>query len=136
GDVVADAVAEEEDVLRHHAKVVAQLLQGDLRQGYAINKYGARGGVVQPADEVGDGALPASRMPHDGQGAACGHMEAHVPERLDAGFRVGEAHILEGDRALHLGEPVLRGGDRGARVQEFVDALHAYRGLLYLRGDH
>ena len=52
-----------------------KLFQRDPPDGHPIDQHFAISGIEHPSDQIGDGALAAAGMAHDGQGAASGNVE-------------------------------------------------------------
>ena len=70
----------------------------------AVDGDPALGDVVEPGDQVAQGALAPAGGAHHGDGLPGLHLEVHVAEHLRLVPLVGEAHILHGDVPPDVGE--------------------------------
>ena len=65
-EVVAHAATEQLDVLLHHGQRTNADAAGDAQQRLAVEQNGAAAGLVQPGDQLGQGAFAAAAAPHQG----------------------------------------------------------------------
>ena len=75
GEVLADCLAEEEGLLRHHADVAAQRGQRIVADGPAVDQQRAFGGLVEAGDQIDQGGLAAAGGPDDGEARAGGNVQ-------------------------------------------------------------
>ena len=136
GYVVVNGGAEQENVLLNDPHVVAKGFQGELPNVLAVDGDAPFRNVVEPGQQVDDGALAAARSAQDGGYLARLGRDAEVLQRGHPRL-VGERHIFEfhaslrplqyrGVRLLHHGrlgiqhleEPATRRDGSGEGVDD------------------
>ena len=99
-DVLAHVAGEDEGVLKHDPHLPAQGGQGHVAHVMPVHANAALGHVVETRKKVDDGGLAGTRGPHQGDRAACRHMEVHQVEDVAASGLVLEYHVVEVHPAL------------------------------------
>src|SRR5262249_23691389 len=99
-DVLGDRVVEKGNVLRHEGDARPQKPRLDRRYGNTIHRNASALWIVEAQDETKNRALAGARGADDGDRLSPLDVEADAIEggRIRAS-RVGEPHMLEGDRA-------------------------------------
>ena len=124
-DIVRDGAGEQVGGLEHVPKAA---LKPELRPGpvvLAVDVDGPRRGLVEPADQVDDGALARAGLAHQGDGLA--RLDVQIEVREHGLLRVvGKAHMLEADAARDA-LPVLPPG-----LDDVAVLLHHFRGVHHL----
>ena len=88
GDVVGDRGGEEEGVLEHDAHRAAQLGQPEPAHVDAVEGHPPAVGVVEPGEEQGDGGLPRTAGPDEGDPFAGLDLQAEAVEQRRAPSRL------------------------------------------------
>ena len=128
--VLADAAAEQEILLQHHADAGAQMAEIELAQVVAVDAHGTRLDRVHAADEAGQRRLAGAAAADDAEDRAGADRDCQVIQRRCRVLAVAEADILEVDAALDGGaQPGARGRLRLA-VEDLAQHLHRERRLL------
>ena len=78
GQVLANRLAEEESLLRHHADVAPQDRQRILAHRPPVDEQRAFGRFVEPRNQVGESGLAASRRPHNRQARSRRNVQRDV----------------------------------------------------------
>ena len=138
GDVVADGVAEQEDVLRHVAQVLFHGVEVPFRKGGAVQGDAAFLRIHHAHGQLKDRGFPAAGAAGDAQRFSCVKRERDVVEGLDAGVGIGPRHAIEFKG--WCGRQAIRASSRGRRrhsgggVQKVQDAVHGSFRFLDQRG--
>ncbi|MMZ60971.1 hypothetical protein D1872_230960 [compost metagenome] len=98
GDVSVDRVGEQENILRRHADVAAQLVEFQLAYVRTVDQDTAFGDVVETRDQVDERRFARSRRAHDGNGFTRFNCKAHIIQNLHV--IVFEADVIELDAAV------------------------------------
>ncbi len=124
GDVLGDGAGEEERLLEHDAELAAVGPEGHLPQGDAVDEDLALIGVVEPAEQVDDGALAGPALAHQAEHLALLDPEGDVLEHLLV-LLVAEANVAVVHLAAYLLQLDLAAGALALRlgVQHLEDAL-------------
>ncbi len=104
-DVVAHPPGEQERLLGHHAELRAQRVQRDPAQVAAVDADRAVVGVVEAADQLGDGGLARAGLADEGHGLAGRDPQVDVVQHRPVGL-VSEAHAAQLDLAMDRGQLV------------------------------
>ena len=125
GDIFADAVAEQESLLRHESDVLAQRGERVFADGESIDQNRAGRGVVDARDEADESRLARTGRADYGETGACGHAQIQVVQNLLA--IVGKVEAAELDLAgdLSVVLVILRAGsilNLGLLAHDLVDA--------------
>ena len=98
-DIVADAVVEQDAVLRHDADRPAQAVLGDFGYVLAVDQDAARLRIVEAEQQPRDRRLAGPRRPDNRQRPVCRHLEIQPVQNLAVPVIV-EHHILEPHHAI------------------------------------
>ena len=115
-DVVADGVVEQHGVLRHHADRGAQRALRHVADILPVDGDAPAGQVVEAEQQPRDRRLAGAGRADDRDRAAGRHLEAQAFEDLALRL-VGEAHVLEADRAAGDRRAASRPGDPRSRAR-------------------
>src|SRR5581483_1037856 len=99
----------------------------------AVDEDAARGGVVEPRDEVDERGLAAAGGADQGDGLAGLDPDADTVERLAAGAQVRERDLLELEPPARAPERALAGVVLGALVEQLEHALRRGQAALQRR---
>src|SRR2546423_4696317 len=94
---------EEERFLVDHADCRAERCESEIADVVAIECHSAGSYLVEPGYEVGNRRLPGACRTNEGSELPRLHLETDVAQRLLA-RQIGEGHVLEGNRAPHIGQ--------------------------------
>ena len=132
GDVFGDGPVEEEGVLHNGGDVLPQGLDGDVPDVLPVDADGAGLRLVEAGDELGDGGLADAGRADEGDHLTGLRAEGNVLQHRHA-LHVGEADVIEGDLALHVGQRLCTGPvlDLAGSVKDRHHALRAGHGLLH-----
>ena len=128
GDVPANGVAEQKDILGDVPHVFSQGSQSPFFQRSAVQLDAPVVGIHHPCRKLKDGGFPASRSPRDPQGFPWIQLEMQILQGLDPRLRIGPADAFKA-QGRGLGKcrrsPSIVGvHHRGLRMQEVQNACH------------
>ena len=136
GDVVGDAGAENERILRHQREFMPQRLRIDLGDIDPVERDDAPGRIVEPLQQLENGRLAGARGTDERDHLTRHDAKAHALEHVLLGPRgVGEADVREGDLAARRARQRQRMGGRDdprAGREEFADPRRRAGGLADL----
>jgi hypothetical protein len=125
GDVLADGAAEQQHVLRHNRRLVAQVMQRVFPGITAVDQDAPARRVVEAQQQRNDCRFAGAARSHerDALPGVDGHV--HVVQYLHVGpRRIRERHMLEGDLAA---QPVFHDAVRQRNRQM---GFHVFRSLV------
>src|SRR5262249_1034615 len=93
-DVLGDAAAEQQGLLRHDADMAPQILEANLANVHAIQGDAAVVDVVEATEQVDHRRLPDSRPADDADHLARGDAETQLPEHRSR-LVVPEPNVLK-----------------------------------------
>src|ERR1017187_265879 len=109
GDVLANACAEQEDVLVHQTQRIAQDLSSHLVPAKAVKQDLARPRLVEAGHQFRHRGLAATRTAHQRHSLPGAELEAEVRKQRFRQAAVAEGHVSQFEVAFQLG-PGRRGG--------------------------
>src|SRR5215510_9818234 len=77
-DIVADGSGKDDSVLRHERNAPAQRKRIDIDERSGVEFHHAGTGIVEPQDEMKDGALAGAGRTYDGDLFALPHLEGNA----------------------------------------------------------
>ena len=137
GDIFRDGVTEEEYVLLHHADVFAQVPLGHVTKFLPVQCDGALAGFIETKEQVYKGALPRSRLAHEGHRLSGGDVEGEMVEN-GASLVITKGHVAEIDVPFHpaQGNRMHRVLDGRLGIHDFLEPLESrHAPLVHLRQD-
>ena len=131
--VVIDGPAEEHSLLRHHAKILAQLVGAQITNVPAIENDAPFLGLVETLQQLRKSALPAAGGTHYCHASTGFHGEIKATEQERSVAAIPEADISDIDSSLVLRLPRRDAHVRLARdVHHIAKAAHGDLSLLKL----
>jgi hypothetical protein len=93
--IVHEIPHEQEEILLHKADEGAQVRGGQVSDVDAVHENAAAGWVVEAKQQIDDGCLPCSGVPHQGHRPAGRGSKGHIAQYPGAAVSVAEPDPLE-----------------------------------------
>ena len=95
-DILQNGVGKQEDLLLHNADGLMQTFLANVSHIHAVNGNAAAGDIVEPGNQLTQGALAAAGGAHDGNGLPGLNLQAHIVEHCQVTI-IGKRHMVHPD---------------------------------------